>query len=207
MATTNQSPEMSDGTLHHLVTAVLYTIVSIIALGLIYPLVIWAIGTVLFHHQAEGSLVYDERGTLVGSELVGQNFTKPQYFHGRPSAAGKGYDPTSTGGTNLGPTSKKLIDSTKSTIAALRKENPDATAPIPMDLVTSSASGIDPDISPEGAYYQAPRVAKARGMMNDAVRTLVAAHVTQRQFGLLGEPRVNVLDLNRALDAQGASPK
>jgi len=207
MATTNQSPEVSDSTLHHMVTAVLYTIVSIIALGLVYPFVIWAIGTALFHHQAQGSLVYDTHGTLVGSELVGQNFTKPQYFHGRPSAAGKGYDPTSTGGTNFGPTSKKLIDSTRSTIAALRKENPDATGPIPMDLVTSSASGIDPDISPEGAYYQVARVAKARGMTNDAVRTLVAAHITPRQFGLLGEPRVNVLELNRALDAQGASPK
>lgn len=207
MATTNEPREMSDSTLHHLVTAVLYTIVSIVALGLVYPLVIWAIGTALFHHQAQGSLVYDKHGTLVGSELVGQSFAKPQYFQGRPSAAGKGYDPTSTGGTNLGPTSKKLIDSTRSTIAALRKANPDATGPIPMDLVTSSASGIDPDISPAGAYYQVARVAKARGMTNDAVRTLVAAHVTQRQFGLLGEPRVNVLELNRALDAQGASPK
>lgn len=207
MATTKQSPEMSEGTLHHLVTAVLYTIVSIIALGVVYPFVIWAIGTLLFHHQAQGSLVYDKHGALIGSELVGQSFTKPQYFHGRPSAAGKGYDPTSTGGTNYGPTSKKLIDSTRSTIAALRKENPDATGPIPMDLVTSSASGIDPDISPEGAAYQIPRVAKARGMTNDAVRALVAAHVRQRQFGLLGEPRVNVFELNRALDAQGVAPK
>ena len=182
----------------------LYTVVSVVVLGLIYPLVIWGIGAVLFHHQAQGSLVFDKNGKLIGSELVGQNFTKPQYFQGRPSAAGKGYDPTSTGGTNFGPTSKKLIDGTKSTLTALQKANPDAVGPVPMDLVTSSASGIDPEISPEGAYYQAPRVAKARGMSAERVRSLIAAHITPRQFGLLGEPRVNVLELNRALDAQGA---
>jgi potassium-transporting ATPase KdpC subunit len=199
--TTPSDAPQRDSTLRHLGTSVLYTIVSVIVLGLIYPFVIWGIGLLLFHHQAGGSLVYDARGTLIGSELVGQSWTKPQYFHGRPSAAGKGYDPTSTGGTNFGPTSKKLIDATKSTIAALKKETPDATGPIPMDLVTSSASGIDPDISPEGAYYQAPRVAKARGMSVEAVRAIVASHVIPRQFGLLGEPRVNVLALNRALDA------
>jgi K+-transporting ATPase ATPase C chain len=193
--------EPRQSTLSHIVTSVLYTIVSVVLLGLIYPLVIWGIGTVAFHHQASGSLVYDKNGKLIGSELVGQNWTKPQYFQGRPSAAGKGYDPTATGGTNLGPTSKKLIDATRSAIAALAKANPDATIPIPMDLITSSASGIDPDISPEGAYYQAPRVAKARGSTLEAVRTIIAAHVTPRQFGLLGEPHVNVLDLNRALDA------
>jgi len=204
MATTKQ---VRESTVRHLVTSVLYTVVTVIALGLIYPVVIWGIGTLLFHHQAEGSLIVDAKGTVIGSELVGQNFTKPQYFQGRPSAAGKGYDPTQTGGTNFGPTSKKLIDGTKSAIAALEKANPDATGPIPMDLVTSSASGIDPDISPEGAYYQAPRVAKARGLALDAVRALVAAHTTPRQFGLLGEPRVNVLELNRALDAQGAPGK
>jgi potassium-transporting ATPase KdpC subunit len=207
MASTQQAPEARDGTLRHLVTSVLYTVVSVIVLGLIYPVVIWGIGTVLFHHQAQGSLVYDKNGKVIGSELVGQNWTKPQYFHGRPSAAGKGYDPTSTGGTNFGPTSKKLIDGTKSAIDALKKANPDATGPIPMDLVTSSASGIDPDVSPAGAYYQAPRVAKARGISLDSVRGLIAAHVLPRQFGLLGEPRVNVFELNRALDAQGAPTK
>ena len=208
MSTTPQTaPARDEGTLRHLVTSVLYTIVTVIALGVIYPVVIWGLGTLLFHYQAEGSLISGPSGTVIGSALVGQNFTKAQYFQGRPSAAGKGYDPTSTGGTNFGPTSKKLIDATKSTIAALRKANPDATGPIPIDLVTSSASGIDPDISPEGEYYQAPRVAKARGLSLDAVRTIVAAHVTPRQFGLLGEPRVNVLDLNRALDAQGARSK
>ena len=194
-------------TLRYLGTSVLYTIVTVIALGLIYPVVIWGIGTVLFHHQAEGSLIVNSSGTVVGSELVGQNFTKPQYFQGRPSAAGKGYDPTSTGGTNYGPTSKKLIDGTKSAIDALKKANPDATGPIPMDLVTSSASGIDPDISPAGAYYQAPRVAKARKLSLDAVRSLIAANIVPRQLGFLGEPHVNVLLLNRALDAQGATPK
>jgi K+-transporting ATPase ATPase C chain len=207
MATTQQAPDARDSTLRHVITSVLYTIVSVVALGLVYPLVIWGIGTVLFHHQAEGSLIVDKTGKVIGSELVGQNWTKSQYFQGRPSAAGKGYDPTQTGGTNYGPTSKKLIDGTKSTIAALKKANPDAARPIPMDLVTSSASGIDPDISPDGAYYQAPRVAKARGMTLDAVRSLVAAHITPRQLGLLGEPRVNVLELNRALDAQGAATK
>jgi K+-transporting ATPase ATPase C chain len=205
MSTSPQTAPARDGTVRHLVTSVLYTVVTVIALGLIYPLVIWGLGTLLFHHQAGGSLIAGANGTVAGSELVGQNFTKPQYFHGRPSAAGKGYDPTATGGTNLGPTSKKLVDATKSAIDALKKSNPGATGPIPMDLVTSSASGIDPDISSAGAYYQAPRVAKARGLSLDAVRATIASHVTPRQFGLLGEPRVNVLGLNRALDAHGAS--
>ncbi|MEA2688360.1 MAG: potassium-transporting ATPase KdpC subunit [Candidatus Eremiobacteraeota bacterium] len=207
MSTSPQTAPARDGTVRHLVTSVLYTVVTVIALGLIYPLVMWGLGTLLFHHQAGGSLIAGPNGTVAGSELVGQNFTKPQYFQGRPSAAGKGYDPTATGGTNLGPTSKKLVDATKSAIDALKKSNPDATGPIPMDLVTSSASGIDPDVSPAGAYYQAPRVAKARGLSLDAVRATIASHVTPRQFGLLGEPRVNVLGLNRALDAHGASSK
>ncbi len=193
-----------DSTLRHLVTSVLYTVVTVIALGLIYPLAIWALSALLFHHQAMGSLI-EVDGTVVGSELVGQAFSKPRYFHGRPSAAGKGYDPTATGGTNLGPTSQKLIAATKRTIAALKKENPAASGPVPMDLVTSSGSGIDPDISPAGAYYQAARVAQARGVSLGVVRAQIAAHITPRQLGILGEPRVNVLDLNRALDAQGAA--
>jgi K+-transporting ATPase ATPase C chain len=207
MATTQRTPGAGENTLRHVVTSVLYTVVSVVALGVIYPLIVWGLGSVLFHHQAGGSLIVDKSGKVIGSELVGQSWTKPQYFHGRPSAAGKGYDPTSTGGTNLGPTSKKLIDSTKGAIEALKKANPGATGAIPIDLVTSSASGIDPDVSPEGAYYQVPRVAKARGMTPAGVRALVTAHVVQRQFGLLGEPRVNVLELNRALDAQGAASK
>jgi K+-transporting ATPase ATPase C chain len=189
-----------DSTLRHLVTATLYTVFTVVLLGLIYPLVVWVLATVLFHNQATGSLLED-KGTLIGSSLVGQLFTKPGYFHGRPSAAGKGYDPTQTGGTNLGPTSKKLIDSTRAAVAALRKENPDASGPIPADLVTSSASGIDPDISPEGAFYQVARVAKARGIAVERVRALVEGNVVPRQFGIFGEPRVNVLSLNRALDA------
>jgi K+-transporting ATPase ATPase C chain len=196
---TPAKPVERESTLRHLVTSVIYTVVTVIAFGFLYPLIVWAIASVAFPHQANGSLI-TQGGTVIGSELVGQNFSKPGYFQPRLSAAGKGYDPTQTGGTNYGPTSKKLIDGTKAAIAALRKANPDATLPIPADLVTSSASGIDPDISPEAAYYQVPRVAKARGMSIDAVRALVAAHVTPRQLGILGEPRVNVLDLNRALD-------
>lgn len=203
---TPQTTPRRDSTLRHVGMAVVYTIVSVIALGLIYPLVIWGISTVLFQHQAGGSLIV-ERGNIVGSELVGQNFTKARYFHGRPSAAGKGYDPTQTGGTNLGPTNKKLIDATRAAIAALKKENPDASGPIPIDLVTTSASGIDPDISPAGAYYQVPRVAKARGMTVDAVQAIVVSHITPRTFGILGEPRVNVLALNRALDAAAGGAK
>jgi potassium-transporting ATPase KdpC subunit len=203
MSTTPSAGPARGSSLRHLLTSAIYTVVTVIALGLIYPLLIWGLATLLFHHQAHGSLI-ESNGTVVGSELVGQVFTKPRYFHGRPSAAGKGYDPTATGGTNLGPTSKKLIDATKSAIAALRKENPAATGPVPMDLVTSSASGIDPDVSPAGAYYQAARVAKARGVSFDVVRAQIAAHTTKRQLGILGEPRVNVLELNRALDAQGA---
>ncbi|MBV8639428.1 MAG: potassium-transporting ATPase subunit KdpC [Candidatus Eremiobacteraeota bacterium] len=182
-------------------TSLRMTILSVIVLGLIYPFVMTGLAQVMFPHQANGSLV-TVNGQVVGSSIVGQLWTKPQYFHGRPSAAGKnGYDPTSTGGTNYGPSSKKLIDSTRATIAALKKENPNATVPIPMDLVTSSGSGIDPDISPQAAYYQAPRVAQARKMDVKAVDDLIARNTKGRTFGFLGEPRVNVLQLNLALDA------
>ncbi|MBV8196892.1 MAG: potassium-transporting ATPase subunit KdpC, partial [Candidatus Eremiobacteraeota bacterium] len=153
----------------------------------------------VFPHQANGSLI-TVNGKVVGSSIIGQLWTKPQYFAGRPSAAGKGYDPTATGGTNLGPTSKKLKDTTKATIAALKKENPDANGPPPIELVTSSGSGIDPDISPDAAYWEAPRVAKARHMSLAALNQLIARHVRGRTFGFLGEPRVNVLELNLALD-------
>lgn len=190
-----------ESTLSHLWTGLLYTVVSVILLGLIYPAAMWLISLVIFPSQANGSLVY-QNGKPIGSAIIGQLWTKPQYFHGRPSAAGKnGYDPTSTGGTNLAPTSKKLIDATKATIAAVKKENPDATGEPPIDLVTSSASGIDPDISPATAYYQVPRVAAARKMTTAAVRGIVEAHVQGRTLGFLGEPRVNVFELNRALDA------
>ena len=199
------SPKPRESTLAHLGTSVLYTAVTVVLLGLLYPFAIALIAGALFHAQAKGSLLTDSGGTIIGSSLVGQRFTRPASFHGRPSAAGKGYDPTSTGGTNLGPTSGKLIDATRAAVRALRRENPDATGPIPADLASSSASGIDPDISPEAAFYQIPRVARARHLSVAALRALVDAHTTPRPFGLLGEPRVNVLDLNRALDAQGTT--
>ena len=185
--------------IRHLGTSLRVTIVSIVLLGLIYPFVMTGLAQALFPRQANGSLV-TVNGKVIGSSIIGQLWTKPQYFHGRPSAAGKGYDPTSTGGTNLGPTSKKLKDSTKATIAALEKENPDAAGSPPMDLVTASGSGIDPDITPEAAHWEAPRVAKARDMSLAAVNALVAQHVQGRTFGFLGEPHVNVLELNLALD-------
>jgi len=189
--------------LKHLNTALRVTIVSIVLLGLVYPLAMTAMAQVLFPRQANGSLV-TVNGKVVGSAIIGQLWTKPQYFQGRPSAAGKGYDPTSTGGTNLGPTSKKLMDATRATIAKLKKDNPDAEGPPPIDLVTSSGSGIDPDISPAAAYWEAPRVAKARRMDAASVRALIARHVEGRTFGFLGEPRVNVLELNLALDGLAA---
>jgi K+-transporting ATPase ATPase C chain len=191
--------------LQEMTTALRVTILSIVLLGFIYPFAVTGLAQVIFPHQANGDFVR-VNGKVVGSDIIGQLWTKPYYFHGRPSAAGKnGYDPTSTGGTNLGAASKKLIDATKATIAALRKENPDARGPIPIDLVTSSASGIDPDISPQAAYYEAPRVAKARGIPVGRVDALVAQHVRQRTWGVLGEPRVNVLELNLALDS--AAPR
>jgi K+-transporting ATPase ATPase C chain len=190
-----------DNTLRHILTGIRYTIVSVIFFGLIYPLVMTGLAQAIFPYQANGSMI-TVNGKTVGSEIIGQLWTKPQYFQGRPSAAGsKGYDPTSTGGTNLGPTSKKLLDSTAATVKALIAANPDAKGPVPADLVSSSASGIDPEISPEGAYFQIARVAKARRMSQDAVRAIVDAHTRGRDLGFLGEPRVNVLDLNLALDA------
>ena len=194
----------AEGLLRGLGTGVLYTLVSVVLLGLIYPLLLTALAGALFPRQANGSIV-TLNGAPVASSIVGQLWAKPQYFHGRPSAAGKnGYDPTATSGTNLGPTSKKLIDATSAAVAALQKENPGAKGPVPADLVTSSSSGIDPDISPEGAYFQIERVAKARGVSPQLVRSLVAAHVHGREFGFLGEPHVNVLELNLALDRAGA---
>lgn len=176
------------------------TIVTVVIFGLIYPLAMTGLAQGLFHHQANGSLI-DRDGRVIGSSIIGELWTKPQYFHGRPSAAGKGYDPTQTGGTNLGPSSKKLIDATKAAVVALRKENPQATGAVPIDLVTSSASGIDPDISPEAAFYQVPRVASARHLPIAQVDALVRSSIEGRTFGVLGEPRVNVLRLNLALDA------
>ncbi len=180
--------------------AIKLTAVMIVITGLAYPLLVTGLASVLFPHQANGSLITAD-GKTVGSELIGQSFTKPEYFHGRPSAAGNdGYDGLSSGASNLGPTNQKLIDRVKDDIKRVRAENPTFTGPIPADLVTQSGSGLDPDISPASAEAQIPRVAAARGMSADAVRQIVAAHTEGRQFGLLGEPRVNVLKLNLALD-------
>lgn len=183
----------------HLGTALRVTIVSIVIFGFLYPLGMTLLARALFPWQANGSLV-TVGGKVVGSAIIGQLWTEPQYFHGRPSAAGKGYDPTQTGGTNLAPSSKKLMSATRALIAQLERENSGEGAP-PIDLVTSSASGIDPDISPEGAYYQAARVARARHILLPSVNALIAAHVQGRTLGFLGEPHVNVLELNLALDS------
>ncbi len=185
--------------LRYLGTSLRMTIVSVILLGIIYPFAMTGLAQLVFPWQANGSFV-TVNGKVAGSSIVGQLWTKPQYFQGRPSAAGKGYDPTSTGGTNYGATSKKLIDSIQARIALLEKQNPHAPGPPPIDLVTSSASGIDPDISPDDAYWEAPRVAAARHLPLSRVQGLIAAHVRGRTFGFLGEPRVNVLELNLALD-------
>jgi len=187
--------------LRHFGTALRVAILSLIIFGMFYPLAMTGIAQVLFPKQANGSLV-ESGGKVVGSDIIGQLWTKPQYFQGRPSAAGKkGYDPTSTGGTNLGPSSKKLVDATAATIQSLKKANPKAQKASPMDLITSSGSGIDPDISPQAAFWQAARVADARHLPLAVVNALVAKHVQGRELGFLGEPRVNVLALNLALDA------
>ncbi len=204
-AATRDDASTNDGTIHHLVTSLIYTAVTVLLLGIAYPLAMTGIAKVAFPAQAEGSLVR-VGGAVVGSDLIGQLWTKPQYFAGRPSAAGKNsYDPTATSGTNLGPTSKKLVDTTRANVRALVKANPDATVPIPMDLVTSSASGIDPDISPEAAYYQIPRIAKARRVSAASIEGIVAKLTHGRELGFLGEPHVNVLELNLALDGKTAT--
>ncbi len=173
------------------------TIVLSVLLGIVYPLVITGLAQVIFPSQAGGSLIQKD-GKVIGSRLIGQPFTGPGYFHSRPSAAGTGYDATASAGTNLGATSQKLLDSIKATSESLAEENPNV--PIPVDLVTSSASGLDPHITPAAAEFQVPRVARERGLSVDEVRRLVREHTEGRQLGLLGEPRVNVLELNLALD-------
>jgi len=171
-----------------------------IVLGVLYPLAITGVSQVLFPHYANGSLI-TVNGKVVGSELIGQNFSKPEYFQPRPSAAGNdGYDATSSSGSNYGPTSQKLVDRVKASIDKFRKDNPDYTGPLPADLVTASASGLDPHLSPDSAAAQAARVAKARGVSTDQVSQLIAQVTEGPDLGMLGEPRVNVLKLNLALD-------
>jgi potassium-transporting ATPase KdpC subunit len=182
----------------NLITAILMTIATTILLGIIYPLVVTVLAQSLFHDKANGQLV-EVNGKLVGSRIIGQAFSGPEYFHSRPSNAGTGYDPLSSNGSQLGPTNHQLIDRVKADTATLHAENPNA--PVPIDLVTSSGSGLDPHISPVAAAFQVPRVAKARGMSEADLNRVVAAHTESRQFGFLGEPRVNVLELNLDLDS------
>jgi K+-transporting ATPase ATPase C chain len=183
----------------NLLIAVLMTIVTTVLLGVVYPLVVTGLAQTFFHDKANGQLL-ERDGKVIGSRIIGQAFSSPSYFRSRPSAAGTGYDPLSSGGTNLGPTNKKLADAVKAAVDAAKKENP--SAPVPIDLVTSSASGLDPHISPAAALFQVPRVARERGMPEDEIRRLVDAHTSARQLGFLGEAVVNVLEMNLALDAQ-----
>lgn len=189
----------------NLITSLIYTLVTALVLGIVYPLAMTALAQALFRDKANGQLVR-RNGVVRGSRILAQNFTGAGYFHPRPSAAGTGgYDATSSGGSNYGPTNSKYIDRVQAGAAALEKENPGS--PVPIDLVTASGSGLDPDITPAGAEFQAPRVARARGLSEEQIRQLIARHTESRQFDVLGEPRVNVMDLNLALDELTASGK
>lgn len=181
-------------------TSIRFAILTAILFGLAYPLFITGIAQMVFPHQANGSLIL-KNGQVIGSTLIAQSFTADQYFHPRPSAAGNGYDATASGGSNLAQSNTKLAQRIQSDIDRISAAN--GGKPVPIDMVTTSASGLDPDITPDSAYYQAPRVARARGMSESAVRALIAAHTTPRALGVFGEPRVNVLELNLALDAAG----
>src|ERR1022692_1924126 len=188
----------------NLLISIWFTLATTVLLGIIYPLVVTGIAQVIFPKQANGSLI-PQNGKLVGSHLIGQPFTAPGYFWSRPSAAGSGYDPTASSGSNLGPTNKALQDRVAASVQQLQPTNPNT--PIPADLVTTSGSGLDPDISPASAEFQIPRVAKERGLSEQDVRALMQKHSEGRQFGFLGEPRVNVLDLNLDLDAAHPMPQ
>jgi K+-transporting ATPase ATPase C chain len=186
---------------NQILPAVRMTLVLTVLTGLIYPGIVTGVVKVLFPHQAAGSLI-EVNGKVVGSELIGQKFTQPFYFHGRPSGAGNGYDAANSGATNLGPTNPDLIKRVAADVAAFHKENPTFTGPIPADLLTMSASGLDPHVSPAAAYAQEQRVADARATPVARVHALIDAAVEPRTFGFLGEPRVNVLKLNLALDRE-----
>ena len=178
-------------------TSILFTLVTTVLLGLAYPLFVTGVAAVIFPHKAGGSLILKD-GQVIGSELLAQSFTSDRYFHPRPSAAGNGYDATASGGSNLAQSSKTLVTRIQGDIDKLAAQNPGK--PVPIDLVTTSASGLDPDITPDAAYFQASRVARARKLSEESVRKLVEQNITSRQLGLLGEARVNVLELNLNLD-------
>jgi K+-transporting ATPase ATPase C chain len=188
----------------NLVTSVLMTIATTVLLGIIYPLVVTGLAQLLFPHKANGQLIQKD-GKIIGSSIIGQGFSGTAYFHSRPSAAGNGYDAANSAGSNLGPTNQKLIDRVKSDVATAQADNPGT--PVPIDLVTTSASGFDPHITPASAEFQLQRVAKERGMTVDQLRTLVGRHTEGRQLGILGEPRVNVLELNLELDERFPTKK
>src|ERR1700733_13295100 len=183
----------------NLITSVLMTIVTTVLLGIIYPLLVTGLAQLFFKDKANGQLIV-QNGKLVGSRIIGQAFVGPAYFHSRPSAAGNGYDAANSKGSQLGPTNQHLIDRVKADVATNQSDNPGR--PVPVDLVTTSGSGLDPDISPAAAEFQVPRVAKQRGISADQVRQLIQQHTQPRQLGLLGEDRVNVLELNLDLDAK-----
>jgi len=187
----------------NLVTAFLMTIATTVLLGIIYPLVVTAVAQLLFKDKANGQLRY-RNGEAIGSRILAQPFTSPKYFHPRPSNAGNGYDAANSGGTNYASTNQKLIDRVRVDAASLQQENP--SQPVPVDLITTSASGLDPEISPAAADFQVPRIARERGISESALRALIQKHTTQRDLGLLGEPRVNVLELNLDLDQSTAKP-
>lgn len=189
----------------NLVTAALMTVVTTVIFGLVYPLAVTGLAQVIFPGKADGQLIRRDDGSVIGSRLIGQPFSSPGYFRPRPSAAGPaGYDAGASGGSNLGPTNRKLMERVKADAEKLRAENPGM--PVPVDLVTTSASGLDPHVSPVAAEFQIPRVARERGMGEEDLRRLVAEHTEGRQLGLLGEPRVNVLLLNLALDGLKPMP-
>lgn len=187
----------------HFAIAVRMTLVTTVLLGIVYPLLVTALAQLLFPDKANGQLIV-RGGAIVGSRLIGQAFTTPGYFHPRPSAAGAGYDAANSGATNLGPTNKRLIEAVNGAIEAARRENPDAE--IPADLVTSSGSGLDPHVSPAAALFQVPRIARQRRAAESEIRALVEGRIEPRQFGFLGEPHVNVLLLNLALDERWPLP-